>query len=136
MASTETVWYNVYIVYFSQPSGPPHEGIALVPAQLEGQEGSRFHHVKGTVGMGTDYECRPGYNFGRSRSFKTKVYQFQLPKSYLQNFEHIASTRPAPYDPRAPTESQPDPPVRDFAAWVAEVLEEVRAILRSGGLAA
>lgn len=136
MTSTETVWYNVYIVYFTQPSGPAHEGIALVPAQLEGQAGGRFYHVKGTVGMGMDYECRPGYNFGRSRSFKDKVYQFQLPKSYLPNFEHIASTRPPPYDPRALTESEPNPPVRDCAAWVAEVLEEVRTLLRSGGLAA
>ncbi|KAF2633481.1 hypothetical protein BU25DRAFT_7346 [Macroventuria anomochaeta] len=136
MASTETVWYNVYIVYFTQPSGPAHEGIALVPAQLEGQAGGRFYHVKGTVGMGMDYECRPGYNFGRSRSFKEKVYQFQLPKSYLLDFESIASTRPPPYDPRALTESEPDPPVRDCAAWVAEVLGEVRTLLRRSGLAA
>ncbi|KAI1522387.1 hypothetical protein PtrSN001C_011865, partial [Pyrenophora tritici-repentis] len=57
-------------------SGPAHEGIALVPAQLEGQAGGQFYHVKGTVGMGMDYECRSGYNFGRSRSFKDKVYQF------------------------------------------------------------
>jgi hypothetical protein len=83
--------------------------------------------------MGMDYECRPSYNFGRSRTFQNKVYQFQLPKSYLPEFEHIASTRPAPYDPRALTEREPDPPVRDCAAWVAEVLEEVRAMLRNGG---
>ncbi|KAF2726602.1 hypothetical protein EJ04DRAFT_571119 [Polyplosphaeria fusca] len=136
MATTETIQYNVYIVYFTQPSGPDHEGIALVPAQLEGQGGGRFYHVKGIVGIGMDYECRPGYNFGRSRSFKNKVYQFQMPKSYLSNFEHIASTRPPPYDPRALTESEPNPPVRDCAAWVAEVLEEVRALLQSGSLSA
>jgi hypothetical protein len=65
--------------------------------------------------------------------FKTKS-QFQLPKSYLPNFEHIASTRSPPYDPRALTERRPDPPVRDCGAWVAEVLEEVRAMLRNEGL--
>ncbi|EDU41640.1 predicted protein [Pyrenophora tritici-repentis Pt-1C-BFP] len=42
----------------------------------------------------------------------------------------------APGLPRALTESEPNPPVRDCAAWVAEVLEEVRTLLRSGGLAA
>ncbi|KAH7112541.1 hypothetical protein B0J11DRAFT_554173 [Dendryphion nanum] len=46
------------------------------------------------------------------------------------------NTRPPPSDPRALTESEPDPPVRDCAAWVAEVLEELRALLLSGGLAA
>jgi hypothetical protein len=84
--------------------------------------------------MGMDYECRPTYNFGLSRTFQNKVYQFQLPKSYLPNFEHIASTRSPPYDPRALTERRPDPPVRDCGAWVAEVLEEVRAMLRNEGL--
>jgi hypothetical protein len=127
MASTETEWYNVYIVYFSQPRGASHEGIVLVPSTLEGQSGGRFYHVQGTVGMGMDYDCRPKYDFGRSRTFKSKAYQFQLAKSYLPNFEHIASTRPPPYDPRALTESQPDPPVRDCADWVAEVLQEVRS---------
>ncbi|KAF1921187.1 hypothetical protein BDU57DRAFT_435619 [Ampelomyces quisqualis] len=57
-------------------------------------------------------------------------------KPYLPNFEHIVSTRPPPHDPRTLTESDPDFPVRDCAAWVAEVLEEIRALLRRGGLAA
>ncbi|KAF2433943.1 hypothetical protein EJ08DRAFT_582665, partial [Tothia fuscella] len=123
-------------VYFTQPRGPPHEAIALVPAQLTDQDGGRFYHVKGAVSMGMEYECRPGYKFGLSKSYKDKVYQFQLPKSYVPNFEQIASTRPPPYDPRALTESVPGPPVRDCATWVAEVLEEIRALLRYDGLAA
>lgn len=78
--SGETIWYNVYIVYFAQASGPLHEGIALVPAQLPNQTAGRFYHVKGNVGIGMDYECRPGYQFGASRSYEKSTYQFQMPK--------------------------------------------------------
>ncbi|OCK78720.1 hypothetical protein K432DRAFT_301420, partial [Lepidopterella palustris CBS 459.81] len=126
--------YNVYIVYFSQATGPDHEGIALVPAQLQGQAGGRFYHVKGTVGLGMDYECRPGYNFGQSRTLRDKADQFQLPRSYLPHFENIASTRPPPHDPRALTQANPNPPVRDCADWVAEVLDAIRILLRSKSL--
>lgn len=82
-----------------------------------------------------DNHCIPGYNFGSSRSYEKQVFQFQLPKAYLPNFERIASTQTPPYDPRALTESDPDPPVRDCAAWVAEVLEKIRVVLQSAGVA-
>jgi hypothetical protein len=59
-----------------------------------------------------------------------------MPRSWLPNFEQIARTRPPPYDPRALTEREPNPPVRDCTAWVAEVLAETRALLQNGGLAA
>jgi hypothetical protein len=49
-------WYNVYIVYFSQPLGPAHQAIALVPAHLKAQTAGRFYHVKGNVGLGMDYD--------------------------------------------------------------------------------
>lgn len=82
-----------------------------------------------------DYECRLDYNFLDTRMFKKQTYQFQMPKSYLPDFEHIATTRPPPYDPRALTERKPDAPVRDCATWVSEVLEEVRVVLKNGGIA-
>ena len=89
--------------------------IALVPAQLPNQAAGRFYHVQGIVGMGMDYECRPGYQFDASRSYEKSTYQFQMPESYLANFEHIAKNTPPPYDPRALTERDPNPPIRDCA---------------------
>ncbi|ELR06486.1 hypothetical protein VC83_06147 [Pseudogymnoascus destructans] len=128
--SGPTVHYNVYIIYFNQATGPSHEGIALVPSQFPNQTAGRFYHVKGTVGMGMDYECRPGYNFGASRSYQKSSYQFQIPKSRLADFERIAQSRPPPHDPRALTERNPNPPVRDCAEWVVEVLNETKTALQ------
>jgi len=41
--------------------------------------------------------------------------KFKRHKLYLPNFEHAASNRPPPYDPRALTESNCSPPIRDCA---------------------
>lgn len=71
-----TTTYNVYRVYFSQTTGPDHVAIALVPEQFEDQGRGRFYHVKGSVGMGIDYDARPAYNFAVSKSYDRKEYIF------------------------------------------------------------
>jgi hypothetical protein len=133
-SNQQNIQYNVYRVFLAQRSGPDYEAIALVPAHLIKQTAGRFYHVKGSVGMGMDYEDRPGYNFGDTRSYRGSTFLFQMPKRYLQNFESIANNRPPPYDPHALTESNPNPPVRDCSAWVNEVIEETRTFLRSNGI--
>ncbi|RMZ71477.1 hypothetical protein GMOD_00006594 [Pyrenophora seminiperda CCB06] len=59
MPAPDTKTYNVYIVTFKNRQGPDHEGIALVPAQLEKQDAGRYYHVKGNVGMGMTYGLVP-----------------------------------------------------------------------------
>ena len=127
--SSETTTYNVYRVYFEQSRGPNHEGIALVPAQNPNQNAGRFYHVKGTVGLGMDYDPHPGYRFGEIEGFKESVLQFQFPRAMLGRFEEIAADQPPPYDPRALTEVNPDPPVKNCSNWVSEVLGRVRDLI-------
>ncbi|KAI3054862.1 hypothetical protein CBS147353_11398 [Aspergillus niger] len=126
--TSETTIYNVYRVVFSQSRGPDHEGIALVPAQNANQGAGRFYHVKGDVGVGMDYDMRPGYRFGESKSYKSSTLQFQLPKTQLAHFEEITQKCPPPYDPRVLTESSPDPPVRNCSNWVDDVLTEAKTL--------
>ena len=128
--SAETISYNVYRVRFTQSgSNPDHEGIALVPAQLSDQGAGRFYHVKGDVGLGMSYECRKGYRFSASRSYKGSELQFQIAKSDLGRFEAIAENTTAPHDPRVLTERDPDPPAKDCSTWVEELLGAARAEL-------
>lgn len=122
----ETTIYNVYRVYFTQAAGPDHQGIALVPAQNACQTAGRFYHVKGVVGLGMDYERQPGCRFGDRDDFKEARFQFQIARDMLGRFEEVADGVELPFDPRALTESSPDPPVRDCSSWVDEVLTEVR----------
>jgi hypothetical protein len=124
-----TITYNVYRVFFEQSSGPDHVAIALVPAQFEDQNRGRFYNVKGNVGMGMDYEVRPAYNFEGSRSFKSKEYLFQIPKSRLEDFESIASNTTPPHDPRTLLEPNPDPPAPDCTTWIDEVIAAVKRML-------
>ena len=96
-----TTVYNVYRVKFAQGGGaPPHVGIALVPAQFQDQDKGRFYHVKGAVGIGMDYEIRPRYDFGKSRTYSSKEYVFQLPAEKLQSFEAVSYAEKPPHDPR------------------------------------
>jgi hypothetical protein len=130
----QTVLYNVYRIYITQGIGPLHQGIALVPAQLQSQTAGRFYHVTGTVGLGMDYQCRPAEKFGLNPAFKSAVLIFQMPKSLLGEFEAIASSVPPPHDPRVLTERNPEPPARDCGAWVTEVLDRVGTPLRDKGV--
>ncbi|KFY01418.1 hypothetical protein O988_02754 [Pseudogymnoascus sp. VKM F-3808] len=125
----QTIQYNVYRIYITQGTGPLHQGIALVPAQLPSKTAGRFYHVTGTIGLGMDYQCRPAEKFGISPAFESAVWLFQMPKSLLADFEAIASSVPPPHDPRALMERNPDPPARDCGAWITEVLDETRALL-------
>jgi hypothetical protein len=127
--STETTTYNVYRVLFTQRGGPDHVGIALVPAQNEDQDPRRFYNVIGTVGLGMDYDPKPGYRFSADDSYKSPTFQFQLPKTRLAEFEQIARAAEVLYDPRVLTEAKPDPPARNCAAWVDDVLAQARNCL-------
>lgn len=122
----ETTIYNVYRVYFTQAARPDHQGIALVPAQNACQTAGRFYHVKGVVGLGMDYERQPGCRFGDRDDFKEARFQFKIARDMLGRFEEVAGGVEPPFDPRALTESSPDPPVRDCSSWVDDVLTEVR----------
>lgn len=129
--SSETTTYNVYIVYFSQYRGPNHEGIALVPAQNSNQRAGRFYHVKGVVGLGMNYESQPGCRFGNIEGYKDSVLQFQIPRTTLDRFECIAADQPPPYHPRALTEMDPDPPVKNCSDWVDDVLNRAKGVILS-----
>ncbi|KAL3420400.1 hypothetical protein PVAG01_08899 [Phlyctema vagabunda] len=133
-SGSPTTTYNVYRVFREQKKGPDHEAIALVPAQNERQTAGRFYHVTGSVGMGMDYEVKPGYFFGGTRSYKGSTLIFQMPSALLADFERIARARPPPHDPRALMEAHPDPPVRNCSHWVEEVLSDTRAFLEEKGL--
>ncbi|OBT54194.1 hypothetical protein VE04_06510 [Pseudogymnoascus sp. 24MN13] len=130
----QTILYNVYRIYITQGTGPLHQGIALVPAQLPSQTAGRFYHVTGTVGLGMDYQCRPAEKFGLNPAFKSAVLMFQMPKSLLAEFEAIVSSVPPPHDPRVLTERNPEPPARDCGARVTEVLDRVGTPLRDKGV--
>jgi hypothetical protein len=132
--ATRLELYNVYRVYFKQPSGRSHEGIALVPSELPNQGVGRFYHVKGLVCRGMEYEVRGSYEFGVSHSFQKSIYQFQMPVSYLPAFERVASSRPPPHDPLGVNGKILHPPRRDCAAWVTEVFDELRELLKDDGL--
>ncbi|RDL40456.1 uncharacterized protein BP5553_00435 [Venustampulla echinocandica] len=98
-----TTAYNVYRVKFSQISGTDH----------------------GNVGMGMDYDARPGYKFASDRSYSGKECAFQLPVEKLQGFEAIASAQTPPYDSRVLMTRDVkslDPPAPDCTTWVEEVL--------------
>lgn len=125
----ETTTYNVYRITFTQQNAPEHAAIALVPAQNNDQGAGRFYHVTGDVGVGMEYDPRPGYHFSKTKSFKDQVLQFQLPKSKLKQFEEIAARHQPPHDPRALLERNPDPPVRDCSNWVEDVLSDVKTTL-------
>jgi len=135
MGSTKTELYNVYIVYYQTTPFHGHEGIALVPAQEKLQNGGRFYHIKGDMFTGMEYETRNVHDFSIAKTFKTKVYQFQLPISYLSDFERIAKSHSTLYDADALADSDEDLPLGDCVDWVAGVLEEVRAFLKSAGMA-
>lgn len=136
MGPTKTELYNVYIVYYETPPFGGHEGIALVPAQEKSQNGGRFYHVKGNPFTGMEYDSRNVDDFSIAKTFKTKVYQFQLPVSYLSDFERIAKSHSTQYGPHALTDSDEDLPFGDCVDWVAGVLKGVRAFLKSAGMAA
>ncbi|KFY45180.1 hypothetical protein V494_01105 [Pseudogymnoascus sp. VKM F-4513 (FW-928)] len=116
----QTVLYNVYHIYITQGTGPLHQGIALVPAQLQPQTAGRFYHVTGTVGLGMDYQCRPAEKFGLNPAFKSAVLMFQMPKPLLEEFEAIASSVPPPHDPRVLMERKPEPPARDCGTYTVK----------------
>ncbi|OBT91167.1 hypothetical protein VE02_00128 [Pseudogymnoascus sp. 03VT05] len=130
----QTILYNVYRIYITQGTGPLHQGIALVPAQLQSQTAGRFYHVTGTVGLGMDYQCRPAEKFGLNPAFKSAVLMFQMPKSLLGEFEAIASSVPPPHDPRVLMERNPEPPARDCGVWVTELLDRVGTLLMDKGV--
>ena len=130
----QTVLYNVYRIYITQGTGPLHQGIALVPAQLHSQTAGRFYHVTGTVGLGMDYQCRPAEKFSLNPAFKSAVLMFQMPKPLLAEFEAIASSVSPPHDPRVLLERNPQPPARDCGTWVMEVLDGTVALLRDKGV--
>lgn len=136
MASTskETVLYNVYILKLSQCRGM-HQGIILVPAQEEPQNAGRFYNVKGDLGLGMDYEYIESYKFFCSKSYKTKEYKSQLPKTHLKAFESIAEACELPKDSRS-LYSIPIPKeeVKDCTTWVAEVIGKVRDLLQKDDL--
>lgn len=127
--SAGTTTYNVYRVSFSQSSGTDHEAIALVPAENKDQGAGRFYHVTGSVGLGMNYDPKPAHRFNTIKEYKGSTLLFQLPRALLARFEEIARKCPPPHDPRALTESKPDPPVRDCSDWVDEVLHGVRALI-------
>ncbi|KAL4789135.1 hypothetical protein BDV19DRAFT_383352 [Aspergillus venezuelensis] len=108
--SSETTTYNVYLVTTKT------QGIG------------RFYHVIGSVGMGMDYDSRPSYRFRATRTFKSSVLQFQMPKAQLARFEEFASALPPPHDPRLLTESNPDPPAPDCTTWISDVLAEAKRL--------
>lgn len=122
--ATET--YNVYRVAFTQQNAPDHVAIALVPAQNSDQGAGRFYHVVGDVGVGMEYQRRPGYSFSKSKSYKDSTFQFKLPKTELSRFEEIAQQHKPPHDERALLERKPDPPVRNCSDWVNDVLAEAK----------
>ncbi|CAG8948366.1 unnamed protein product [Penicillium salamii] len=124
--ATDTTTYNVYRVYFKQSDKPDHQGIALVPAQMVDQGRGRFYHVTGDLGLGMDYDPRPGYNFQGTNSYKGSAFQFQMPKAKLSDFEGIAAEQKVPHDPRVLTEKNPSPPPRNCADWVDDVLKEAK----------
>lgn len=124
--AAETTTYNVYRVYFKQNDNPDHQGIALVPAQNADQGRGRFYHVTGDLGLGMEYDPRPGYNFRGTKRYKTSSLQFQLPKEKLSEFEDIAAQIKVPHDPRVLTEKNPSPPPRNCSDWVDDVLKETR----------
>ncbi|KAJ5474103.1 hypothetical protein N7475_003669 [Penicillium sp. IBT 31633x] len=124
--TTETTTYNVYRVYFKQIDKPDHQGIALVPAQMADQGRGRFYHVTGDLGLGMDYDLRPGYNFRGTKSYKSSAFQFQIPKEKLSEFEGIAAKQRVPHDPRVLTDKNPSPPPRNCSDWVDDVLKEAR----------
>jgi hypothetical protein len=79
--------------------------------------------------MGMDYETRPRYDFGKSRTYSSKEYVFQLPAEKLQSFEAISSAESPPHDERVMMTSNPaslDPPAPDCTTWVDEVLTKVQ----------
>lgn len=129
--SSETTTYNVYRVYLSQSRDPDHEGMALVPAQNFNQRAGRFYHVKGVVGLGMNYESQPGCRFGDIEGYKDSVLQFQIPRTTLDRFECIAANQSPPYDPRALTEMNPDPPVKNCSDWVDDVLNRAKGLILS-----
>lgn len=53
--------------------GPDYVAVALVPAQHEGQDKNLFYHVRGTDGLGMDFECRAGFGFTCDRFFNDQV---------------------------------------------------------------
>lgn len=124
--ATETTTYNVYRVYFRQSDKPDHQGIALVPAQNEDQGRGRFYHVTGDLGLGMDYDPRPGYNFRGTKSYKSSAMQFQISKGKLPAFEAIAAKQKVPHDPRVLTDKNPSPPPRNCSDWVDDVLKEAK----------
>ncbi|KAE8351112.1 hypothetical protein BDV28DRAFT_159019 [Aspergillus coremiiformis] len=117
--------YNVYHVAFRQQNAPDHVAIALVPTENSDQGTGRFYHVHGDVGLGMEYEGRPGYSFAKTKSYKGSTFQFTFPKSELSRFEEIAQQHKPPHDERALMESNPDPPIQNCSDWVNDVLAEV-----------
>lgn len=124
--TTETTAYNVYRVYFKQLNRPDHQGIALVPAEMEPQESGRFYHVTGDLGLGMDYDRRLKYNFRATRTYKSSELQFQITKEKLAEFEEIAAKQEVPHDPRVLMENNPSPPPRNCGNWVDDVLKEAK----------
>ena len=58
--------------------------IALVPAQLPNQAAGRFYHVQGIVGMGMDYECRPGYQLTPADPTRSQLISSKCQSPILQ----------------------------------------------------
>ncbi|KAL2012160.1 hypothetical protein VTN00DRAFT_4878 [Thermoascus crustaceus] len=88
--------------------------------------------VKGAVGMGMDYERKKAHRFAEVEGYKVAVLQFQIRREDLERFEEIAERCPPPHDPRVlftktmEERGKLDPPVRDCARWMNEVLEVAR----------
>ncbi|KAK6526507.1 hypothetical protein TWF694_005090 [Orbilia ellipsospora] len=120
--------YNVYRVSITQldGAGPDHVAITLVPTEIDAQDRGRWYHVTGNAGMGMEYECRPGFNFGADKAYKGKEFHFSFPKSKLAAFEEISRSVPPPHDTRVlmvTNTNALDPPAPDCATWVKEVLD-------------
>jgi hypothetical protein len=130
--SLEATHYNVYRIVSSQSHGPDHVGLALVPAQMPNQDGGRFYHVIGNVGMGMEYQKCGRFDFSREPTYKSKSYLFKIKKESLQDWERICEGKPAPFDPRVLTERNIIPPPPDCASWVNEVAREAMALAVEG----
>lgn len=124
--TTEMTTYNVYRVYFKQLNRPDHQGIALVPTEVENQGRGRFYHVIGDLGLGMDYNRRLDYDFVGTKSYKSSEVQFQISKEKLSEFEEIAAKQEVPHDPRVLMENNPSPPPRNCGNWVDDVLKEAK----------
>jgi hypothetical protein len=93
--------YNVYLAEFQQLGPREHHGIFVTSATDENQSVGTLYHVTGNPGLGMKHEVLRNYNLGKSKKLLRKTKIATLSNSKLQEFDSLAPTIPAPYDPNS-----------------------------------